>query len=192
MLFFFDTETTGLPRNYGAPTSDTENWPRMVSVAWLLYADRSPDTLLDSGERLIIPSGYTIPEKAAALHGITTEIATERGHRIQEVLPNLFYLIREAQHIVGHNVGFDQKILGAEFWRGYNRDPLAGRSVFCTMKASTSYCGIRNPKGGMKWPNLSELHTKLFGEAFEGAHGAKADIEATARCYFELVRLGVI
>ena len=26
----FDTETAGLPRNYGAPYTDVENWPRMV------------------------------------------------------------------------------------------------------------------------------------------------------------------
>ena len=30
---FFDTETTGLPRNYKAPSSDTRNWPRLVQLA---------------------------------------------------------------------------------------------------------------------------------------------------------------
>jgi hypothetical protein len=37
MLLFFDTETTGLPKYWKAPVTDTENWPRMVQLAWLLY-----------------------------------------------------------------------------------------------------------------------------------------------------------
>ena len=29
---FFDTETTGLPKNYNAPITDTDNWPRLVQL----------------------------------------------------------------------------------------------------------------------------------------------------------------
>jgi len=36
MYLFFDTETTGLPRNYKAPATDLANWPRLVQIAWLL------------------------------------------------------------------------------------------------------------------------------------------------------------
>ena len=46
--------------------------------------------------------------------------------------------------------------------------------------------------GRFKWPKLTELHVKLFGEAFAEAHNASADVEATARCFLELIRLGVI
>jgi hypothetical protein len=37
-----------------------------------------------------------------------------------------------------------------------------------------------------------ELHRKLFGCDFEGAHDASFDVAATAKCFWELVRLGVI
>jgi DNA polymerase III subunit epsilon len=30
MYLFFDTETTGIPRNYKAPVADLQNWPRLV------------------------------------------------------------------------------------------------------------------------------------------------------------------
>jgi len=33
----FDTETTGLPRNYKAPVTDGDNWPRLVQLAFLEY-----------------------------------------------------------------------------------------------------------------------------------------------------------
>ncbi len=37
MFLIFDTETTGLPKNYKAPVTDSDNWPRMVQVAWQLH-----------------------------------------------------------------------------------------------------------------------------------------------------------
>ena len=37
MYLIFDTETTGLPKNWRAPISDTENWPRCVQLAWQVH-----------------------------------------------------------------------------------------------------------------------------------------------------------
>ena len=37
MYLIFDTETTGLPRNYKAPITDSANWPRAVQIAWQLH-----------------------------------------------------------------------------------------------------------------------------------------------------------
>ncbi len=33
MYLIFDTETTGLPKNYNAPLTDADNWPRLVQLA---------------------------------------------------------------------------------------------------------------------------------------------------------------
>ena len=35
-IVFFDTETTGLPRDYNAPSSNLDNWPRLVQLAWIV------------------------------------------------------------------------------------------------------------------------------------------------------------
>jgi DNA polymerase III epsilon subunit-like protein len=35
-IVFFDTETTGLPRDYNAPSSKLDNWPRLVQLAWIV------------------------------------------------------------------------------------------------------------------------------------------------------------
>jgi hypothetical protein len=37
MFLIFDTETTGLPRDYNAAITDLDNWPRMVQIAWQLH-----------------------------------------------------------------------------------------------------------------------------------------------------------
>ena len=33
---FFDTETTGIPNDYKAPCTNTDNWPRLIQLGWLL------------------------------------------------------------------------------------------------------------------------------------------------------------
>lgn len=45
---------------------------------------------------------------------------------------------------------------------------------------------------GFNGPILQELHNHLFNEDFDGAHDALADVKATARCFFELKRLGIL
>ncbi|MCB0444127.1 MAG: DNA polymerase III subunit alpha, partial [Gelidibacter sp.] len=43
--------------------------------------------------------------------------------------------------------------------------------------------------GKFKLPTLTELHQFLFNKPFAEAHNATADVEATTRCFFELIRL---
>ncbi|MEO0331206.1 MAG: DNA polymerase III subunit alpha, partial [Bacteroidota bacterium] len=62
-----------------------------------------------------------------------------------------------------------------------------------TKDASTDYCKIPGGRGGKyKWPTLSELHEKLFGVPFDGAHNSAFDVDATARCFFGLLKEQVI
>ena len=65
------------------------------------------------------------------------------------------------------------------------------RERFCTMKTSTELCAIPG-RYGFKWPTLAELHQRLFGTIPAGAHAAGSDVEACARCFFEMKRLGLI
>ena len=77
MYLFFDTETTGLPRNWKAPVTDLNNWPRLVQLAYLYY-DADGKKIM-GGDCIIKPEGFTIPTDASRVHGITTERALEEG-----------------------------------------------------------------------------------------------------------------
>ncbi len=189
MYLFFDTETTGVPKNYKAPVTDIANWPRMVQIAWLLYNDQQQAVARQ--EYIIRPEGFTIPEEAAKIHGISTQKALEEGVSLQMVLEEFKDYISESKAIIAHNISFDEKIVGAEFVRKNISHALFAKPRICTMHGSTNFCQLPG-RYGFKWPKLSELHIKLFGEDFEGAHDALADIEATARCYWELKRIGVM
>lgn len=52
-LTFFDCETTGLPKNWKAPMSDIDNWPRVIQLAWLMCDDQG--NLVTQGQYLIKP-----------------------------------------------------------------------------------------------------------------------------------------
>ena len=94
-------------------------------------------------------------------------------------------------HLIAHNINFDAKVTGCEFLRIGSRNPIPRLKQMCTMESSTKYCKLPG-NYGYKWPNLSELHVKLFGIDFDGAHEALADIEATAKCFWEMKKLKLI
>jgi DNA polymerase III epsilon subunit-like protein len=189
MYVFLDTETSGLPGRWSAPASDIANWPRLVQVAWLCCdADGQVTT---SCEYLIKPQGFTISRRATQLHGITTDRARAEGVDLGPVLIELSAALRSAQTVVGHNLDFDLKVIQAEWIRADMKNAFARKRKCCTMKASTDYCRIPGPYG-YKWPKLDELHRKLLGCSFDGAHGALADTEACMRCFFRLRELGIV
>lgn len=188
MYLIFDTETTGLPRNYNAPISDSENWPRAVQIAWQLHDEKG--ALLEHKDFLIIPDGYTIPYDAERIHGISTELATEQGVSIHKVFEEFEKALSKTQYIVGQNIGFDIHIMGAEFYRYGVSTVLDKLPILDTCSELTAeLCKIPGGRAGkFKYPNLTELHEFLFGTPFAEAHNATADVEATARCFFELLR----
>ncbi len=189
MYLFFDTETTGLPRNWKAGLDDLDNWPRLVQIAWLLYDYKG--NLLDNKSFIIKPEGFVIPREAALVHGISTSKALKEGSDLLTVLEEFQGLINKAEYLVAHNMSFDEKIVGAEFLRKEMDNTIELKRKICTMKNSAEICAIEGPYG-FKWPKLSELYQCLFGVNFEDAHNASADINATAECFWEMKRLGLL
>lgn len=187
MYLFFDTETTGMPRNWKAPVTDTKNWPRMVQIAWLYYdKDRN---LVDGQDHIIFPEGYTIPKNVERVHGISTAMAQEKGVDLEKVLSTFKALIDQTDYVIAHNISFDEKVIGAEFVRKKIDHRLFHSERICTMRAGTDYCRIPG-KYGYKWPTLSELHVTAFGEDFLEQHNARADTLACAKCFFALLDAG--
>ncbi|WP_295203036.1 DNA polymerase III subunit alpha [uncultured Chryseobacterium sp.] len=191
MYLVFDTETTGLPKNFNAPLSDSENWPRMVQIAWQLHDDDGK--LIENLDYIIKPEGYDIPFNAARIHGITTKIANDEGRDLQEVLEEFSKVLDRVRIVSGHNVEFDYNIVGAEFFRKNMKDNLQEKPKADTMILGTDFCQLGGGRGGrFKPPKLEELYEKLYGNKFDEAHNAAADVNATAQVFFEMMRVGII
>lgn len=191
MFLIYDTETTGLPRNFKAPLTDFDNWPRLVQIAWQLHDENG--YLVDAQNHIIKPEGFTIPFNSEKIHGISTQMAEEQGKPLEEILAIFNEKVEGCEYVVGHNIGFDINIVGCEFLRKDVDSALTKKKTIDTKDDATNYCKIPGGRGGgFKYPTLSELHEKLFGRSFGDAHNAAADVEATARSFFELVVLEVI
>lgn len=190
MHLIFDTETTGLPRDFKAPITDTSNWPRVVQIAWQLHDEMG--NLMDQRDFLIRPDGFNIPYDAEKIHGISTELASLYGDSLSDVLTIFQSVLAKAQFVVGQNLNFDLNVLGCEFIRLGMDSPLTKYPVLDTCTEKTAeMCKLTGGKSGRyKLPTLTELHGHLFGSPFNEAHNATADVEATTRCFLELLRRG--
>jgi DNA-directed DNA polymerase III (polc) len=188
MYLIFDTETTGLPKRWDAPITDTDNWPRCIQIAWQLHD--AMGNLIEHRDYLIKPEGFNIPFDAERVHGISTELATERGVPLAGVLEEFNDALAKAKFVVGQNIGFDINIMGCEFHRFGMECSLSKMAVLDTCTEVTAeLLQIPGGRGGkFKLPNLTELHQYLFGVPFAEAHNATADVEATARCFLELIK----
>ena len=186
-ILFFDTETTGLPKNWNAPVSDLNNWPRLVQLAWQVYNE--DQELLEESDFIIKPNGFTIPQNASEVHKITTEKANEQGVDLIKVLQLFFKSSQEAKLLIAHNYDYDYSIMASEFLRNGFNNILENKDFICTMKSTVDFCKIPGPYG-YKWPKLEELYYLLFNENFN-AHNALDDIRATSRCFWELKKYNI-
>ena len=189
MYLIFDTETTGLPKNWKAPITDTDNWPRCIQIAWQLHDEMGE--LIEDQNYLIKPDNFEIPYESQKIHGISTELAIEEGNSLDEVLEKFNQSLEKASFVIGHNVSFDINVIGCEFYRQQLKNSLSSKKLLDTCTEDTALlCELPGGRGGKyKLPTLIELHEFLFDTSFKEAHNATADVEATARCFLELIRI---
>lgn len=196
MYLFFDTETTGLP-DFKMP-AEWEGQPRICQLGAILTDEAG--RVKAEANLLIKPEGWTIPEAASAIHGISQAEAEKYGISIRGALSIFARFMRMAETIVAHNLRFDLFLLEIEA----NRSDLSRvnfefpKNCFCTMTHSTHVLQLPPTRkmqaaGFTKFknPNLQEAHRHFFGRDFEGAHDAMADVRACRDVFFALKKLGV-
>lgn len=193
---FIDTETTGLPLNDNLPYTDLKNWPYLVQVALIIEDDNYG--ILAKRNIILKPDGYTIPESATKIHGISNEIAVKNGEDRDKVISFLDLALYKSDIIIGHNVSFDLNVIKSEIIRikGIENALFKKKKhiVIDTMKMGRNICKIPNLSFQTrlslpnKYPKLDELYYKLFNKHFNNQHDAMADVQAAYDCYYELKR----
>ncbi len=193
----FDTETTGLPQNkWRGALHGPRNWPDLVSICWLVY-DEDWD-LVRKEYHVVRPQGWTIPDEASAIHGVTQAVAEASGEPLAAVLGRFAEDLKTARLLVAHNMIFDKNVVqGAYKWR-LGVEPAefwpAAEREFCTMEASRDL--LRLPWKGpshpgkpvtYKPPRLAELWSYVFpGTNQPTAHNSEGDALATAAIYMKM------
>ena len=188
MYLFFDTETSGLPKNFDADIHDVDNWPRIVQIAWQHYDEHR--NKLAEHSYIIKPDGFVIDEESIKIHKITQERAEKEGVPIRYALQMFEATLSQTSILVAHNIPFDAAVVGSELIRANAEkvyDKMSKIRKICTMRASVQFCKLPG-KYGYKWPKLSELFEKLNpGEPISNdLHDASVDVSVMVDCFFKL------
>ncbi len=182
---FIDTEASGLPKNWNLPYNVKDNWPYSVQVAWVIYTKQGQK--IKEENFYIHNHDFTVSKSATKIHGITEEFLHKNGQNREKVM-RLFADDVNEYHplVIGHFMEFDFHILGADFYRSGIEFPVKKEDTFCTM-LSTRHLA-KNP--AVKFLPLGQLHEILFNTSFAHQHNAIEDANATALCFFELIKRG--
>lgn len=147
MIYFLDTETTGL-RN-----------AEMVECAII---DDTGRTVLDT----LCNPGFPIPPDATRIHGITDAMVAE-APPADAVRAFVLELVR-ANTVVIYNAAYD-----VQFFPGI-RDSAA--AIPCCMLAAAPLFGAWSEHhGSYSWPKLQDAAAKCGFVSEEAAHRARAD-----------------
>ncbi len=190
MRLTFDCETTGIG-NWKLPP-DHPSQPRIVQLGILLKDDQNK--IVAEINVMVKPVGFVIPDEAAAIHGITTEKALKYGLKIETVMKLFMQFVKMSDLLVGFNIAYDDLCVKGEMMRAGFTEDLAlyvSKKQYCCMQVSTDLCKIPGKYGKYKWPQLQEAYRHFFGEMFDGAHSAFADVLATDRVYEHIAFGGV-
>ena len=123
----------------------------MVQISWQLHNEKGE--LQEVKNYIIKPEGYEIPYAVVKVHGITTERAIKQGVSLTRVLEEFNQVLKQTQFVVGHNIEFDNNVLGAEYYRKNISTTLLDKKTLDTKNESTEYCALPGGKGGkFKWP----------------------------------------
>lgn len=185
-IFYFDVETSGFRKKDLPADHLSQGWT--CQIGFVYEADGKP---LNSGCFIVRPThalNRSINPRAQDVHGISMDIV--KAHGVAEfTMAKLFdELFQKTDLVICHNYAFDSKFM-ADLLERHAFDPVRFATIphFCTMKETTDLlCLPGRYPGKYKWPKLEELYFFLFGEQFDNAHDAMADITATRRCYLEL------
>ncbi|MDP2090261.1 MAG: 3'-5' exonuclease [Candidatus Gracilibacteria bacterium] len=197
-IFVYDTETTGF---INKKESDLNLQPKIVQFAGIIGEIKkgiTEETGIDNREfkeekriNIMINPGIPIPFGASQVHHIY-DIDIKDSPYIEDVIDEIMTYINDPDMTIGHNIEYDQDMIKLELKRLEKEFKYAPKQVICTMKTTVDFCALQGNGARFKYPKLGELHKKLFGEYFIGAHDALTDVEATLRCFVELVKKGVI
>ena len=162
----FDTETTGL----------NLKGSRIVT-ACVAVLDHEGNLAAPAQEWMADP-GIEIPEAAANVHGVTTEMARANGRDAKEVVGEIVAALKALQEqgipIVAYNAPYDFTILHWEAVR-HGIDPLLPALVLDPLVIDKFVDKYR------KGPRKLEVTAQFYGVDLGNAHNATADAVAAGR-----------
>ena len=167
---FFDTETTGLL----VPSLSPIDKQPYVFEFYLVDEE-------DFADHVWIKPPISIPKESSKITGIyDKDVASYEpfGAHADKIRSS----IEQLDVLYAHNMSYDFAVINYEFAR--IGQTINWPEIKCTVELTEWLMGYRL--------NLQALHEYLFGEGFEGAHGAVVDVGALKKCVLELMARGLV
>ncbi|MBK8620912.1 MAG: hypothetical protein IPN79_03915 [Saprospiraceae bacterium] len=188
MYLIFDATPITKPTNYQALFSDTQVWPRMIHLSWILLNEELKP--IEDFDCIVKPEGFKITPAINKYAQLEEGEVDRRGIDLGPVLDQFAETVEKAQYIFAHNLNANENIVAAEFVRHKRSINFFKKKRFCLMEEGTYYCKIPNKAGGYKWPTLNELHAFCFQKGYSPGNNARADVIAAARCFIKMKKTG--
>lgn len=184
-VFVFDTETTGF---INKKETNLDLQPRIVQFAWILWEiDEAGNYKEIERVNILINPKISIPYAASQVHHIY-DVDVKNAPFFENVVDSILTHINTPDLIIGHNIEYDEDMMKLELKRLSKEYAYKPKQTLCTMKNTVDVCKLEWNGNRFKYPKLWELHKHLFGEYFTGAHDAIVDVEATVKCFVDLVK----
>jgi DNA polymerase III epsilon subunit-like protein len=187
-ILIFDTETTGLPEGRNPSIYETQKWPHIIQLSYIVYDSETNDIVTLEDDYIHIGDDVVIEPGSQKIHNISRELLLDKGILIQDALEKFNNFAKSSDLLVGHNVSFDMRMVIVEGIR--NKLKINVRNSYCTMKNNVELCKIERewPDGNkyFKYPTLSELHEELFKTTPKNTHNALIDILICMRCFIKI------
>ena len=172
-LAVFDTETTGL---------DT----RHARIVTCFLGIIGPDGEVQESHSWLADPGVDIPEQAAAVHGVTTEMAREQGRSapdvVREIADTVGGYLASGLPVVAYNAVYDFSILHHEMVR-YDIAPLSDpRPIIDPLVIDRAVDTYRK---GKRTLGMAAAHYLV---ALDDSHRADADAIAAGRVAQAILR----
>ena len=189
-VLVFDTETSGLPKERNPSIYDTDKWPHVMQVSYIIYNTETGEINEKYDAYIKLNTWVIVDPVSEGIHGITREIMETKGVPIQEALVRVRDALGKVDICVGHNVSFDKRFIIVEGIR--NNIRMNFPADYCTMKNGKQICKIdftfSNGEKGFKFPKLMELYEHLFPgiPAPQNLHNSFADTIIPLKCYCKM------
>ena len=186
-VLVFDTETTGLPTEKNPSIYETDKWPHIIQLSYIVYCSDSNSIITLHDDYINISLNTHISEESQKVHKISRDMLIKGIHR-REALHKFNEIADKCDLLVGHNVSFDKRMILVEAIR--NKLKVNISETYCTMRNSVNICKIekinRDGEKYFKYPTLSELHEHLFKKIPKNTHNALIDILICMRCFCKI------
>jgi len=189
LILFLDTETTGLPEGKNISLYQTQKWPYVIQLSYIIFDTEVNEVVHTFDSVIKLDDSVEISEKSISMHGVTRERSQTEGVNMKGALEELNDNLKTIDLIVGHNISFDKQIMIVENIRNNVFSLFPKKRSFCTMKEYKMYCDIKKERADgttyAKYPTLCELYEKLFGTKPDNLHNSYVDVLVCARCYMQ-------